>query len=112
MYKNVKRVTVFLFCLFGASQIEVRDYPDAKSSDWFKIYILGVGNGIGWANSRPNRASLYCPPGVLKPDAHAYIAILDRQILDESRKPDGLRENTPIELLLLRGLARKCPCKQ
>jgi len=116
MCKNIKQVAVFLFCLFASSQacsqIEVKDYPHAKSSEWFKTYILGVGNGISWANSRPNRASLYCPPGVLKLDADEYIAILDRQILDESKKPDGLRDNTPVELLLLRGLSRTFPCKQ
>ena len=50
MYRNLKRVTLFSFCLLASSQtwpqIEVKDYPDAKPGDWFKTYILGVGNGI------------------------------------------------------------------
>ncbi|KPK52491.1 MAG: hypothetical protein AMJ63_09310 [Myxococcales bacterium SG8_38_1] len=110
------RLTVFLVCLLVSSptlsDIKVKDYSLAKSSEWFKSYILGVGTGIRWASIRPDRLALHCPPGSFKPDADAYIAILDRQILDESRKPDGLHDDTPIELLLLRGLMRKFPCNR
>lgn len=114
--RRIERLAVFLLCLFASSQtwpdIEVKNYPDAKSSAWFKTYILGVGNGIRWASIRPDRLALHCPPGSFKPDADAYIAILDRQILDESRKPSGLNDNTPVELLLLRGLMRTFPCNK
>jgi len=116
MHRNAGRVSVFVFCLFTSPQawpqIEVGNYPDAKSSDWFKTYILGVVNGISRGSLRPDRASPYCPPGVPRLDADDYIAILDRQILNETRKPGGLRDDTPIELLLLQGLAQKFPCKK
>lgn len=114
--RRAARLTVFLVCLLVSSptlsDIKVKDYSLAKSSEWFKSYILGVGTGIRWASIRPDRLALHCPPGSFKPDADAYIAILDRQILDESRKPDGLHDDTPIELLLLRGLMRKFPCNR
>lgn len=114
--RRAARLTVFLCCLLvsspALSDIRLKDYSLAKSSEWFKSYILGVGAGIRWASIRPDRLALHCPPGSFKPDADAYIAILDRQILDESRKPDGLHDDTPIELLLLRGLMRKFPCNR
>ena len=112
--RRIERLAVLLLCLFVStqtwSQIQVKDYPDAKSSDWFKTYIRGVGIGLKFASIRPDRLALYCPPLTFTPDADDYIAILDRQIIDETRKPGGLRDDTPIELLLLRGLLRKYPC--
>lgn len=116
MYRNLKRVTLFSFCLLASSQtwpqIEVKDYPHAKSSDWFKTYIRGVGIGINVASIRPDRLALYCPPLTFTPDANEFIAILDREIIDESMKPGGLKDDTSIELLLLRGLLRKFPCNK
>lgn len=113
--RRIERLAVFLFCLFVSSQswsqIQVKDYPEAKSSDWFKTYIRGVGVGIRLATIPPiHPLAMYCPPRTFKPDADEYIAILDRQILDETKKPDGLKDDTTIELLLLRGLFRKYPC--
>jgi hypothetical protein len=113
--RRIERLAVFLLCLFVSSQtwsqIQVKDYPDAKSSNWFKTYIRGVGVGIRLASiHRSHPLAMYCPPGTFTPDADEYIAILDRQILDESRKPGGLRDDTTIELLLLRGLFQKYPC--
>jgi hypothetical protein len=113
--RRIERLAVFLLCLFVSSQtwsqIQVKDYPDAKSSNWFKTYIRGVGVGIRLASiPRGHPLAMYCPPSTFTPDADEYIAILDRQILDESRKPDGLRDETTIELLLLRGLFRTYPC--
>lgn len=113
--RRIERLAVFLLCLLVSSQtwsqIQVKDYPDAKSSNWFKTYIRGVGVGIRLASiHRSHPLAMYCPPGTFTPDADEYIAILDRQILDESRKPGGLRDDTTIELLLLRGLFQKYPC--
>jgi len=115
--RRVERLAVFLLCLFVSSQtwsqIQVKDYPDAKSSSWFKTYIRGVGVGIRLASiPRGHPLAMYCPPGTFTPDADEYIAILDRQILDETRKPEGLKDDTAIELLLLRGLFRKYPCNK
>ena len=113
--RRIGRLAVFLLFFFASShtwsQIHVKDYPDAKSSDWFKIYIRGVGVGIRLATIPPiHPLAMYCPPRTFTPDADEYIAILDRQILDESGKPGGLKDDTTIELLLLRGLFRKYPC--
>jgi len=113
--KRIELLAVFLLCLFVSSQtwsqIQVKDYPDAKSSSWFKTYIRGVGVGIRLASiPRGHPLAMYCPPRTFTPDADEYIAILDRQILDESRKAGGLKDDTTIELLLLRGLFRKYPC--
>lgn len=113
--KRIERLAVFVLCLFVSSQtwsqIQVKDYPDAKSSSWFKTYIRGVGVGIRLASiPRSHPLAMYCPPSTFTPDADEYIAILDRQILDESKKPEGLKDDTTIELLLLRGLFRKYPC--
>ena len=112
----MERLAMFLLCLFVSSQtwsqVQVKDYPHAKSSDWFKTYIRGVGIGINVASIRPDRLALYCPPLTFTPDANEFIAILDREIIDESMKPGGLKDDTPIELLLLRGLLQKFPCKK
>jgi len=113
--KHIGRLAVFLICLFVSSQawsqIQVKNYPEAKSSSWFKTYIRGVGVGIRLASiPREHPLAMYCPPGTFTPDADEYIAILDRQILDESSKPGGLKDDTTIEFLLLRGLFRKYPC--
>ena len=112
---GIEPLAVFLLCLFASSQawsqIQVKNYPEAKSSSWFKTYIRGVGVGIRLASiPRGHPLAMYCPPNTFTPDADEYIAILDRQILDESTKPDGLKDDTTIEFLLLRGLFRKYPC--
>jgi len=112
--RRIERLVGLLLCLFVSSQtwsqIELKDYPNAKSSDWFKTYIRGVGIGIKFASIESGRLALYCPPLTFTPDADDYIAILDRQIIDESVKPSGLKDDTRIELLLFRGLLRKYPC--
>ena len=113
--KRLERLVAFLVCLLVSSQawsqIAVKNYPEAKSSDWFKTYIRGVGVGIRLASiPRGHPLAMYCPPGTFTPDADEYIAILGRQILEESSKPEGLKDDTTIEFLLLRGLFLKYPC--
>ena len=82
-------VSLYLLAFAGApleAEMTVEQYKtrmktpvDAAAT---KVYIKGLGEGIGWANveARARRMPLYCPPDKLGLDVANYIDILDHEI--------------------------------
>lgn len=116
------RTLIASLCLltFGAqleAEMTVEQYKtrmktplDAAST---KVYIKGLGEGIGWANieATARRTPLYCPPGKLAIDVANYIDILDREIERFSKTSSSAEANgTWIGLLLMDGLKDTFPC--
>jgi len=104
-------VTLCIVSLADA-EISIKDYDEVKNAEWFKIYINGVGIGITWANIAVTDKGqpLYCPPKKLALGAEDYLRIVQ----DSIEKNKTLKEKMPtypIEILLLRGLIEKFPCK-
>jgi len=92
-----------------------KDYVQFNSVDResLNIYINGVGTGFSWANAmlnEPGSPKLYCQPPNLSLGTNNYVAILESQII-ELKKAGILKEDTPIELILLLGLKKTFPCK-
>jgi hypothetical protein len=78
-----------------------------------RLYIKGVGEGIGWANNEPTtgRKPFYCPPEKLAVNLENYMDILNRQIKTLSmRLTQSQLEEAWIGLLLLKGLQEAFPC--
>lgn len=61
---------VWLFCIPLRAEITVKDYQkaihssDRDKADAMRLYVMGVGSGIAWANTaaEKNNAPLYCQP--------------------------------------------------
>jgi hypothetical protein len=98
------------------ADITVKDYqsritsPDSSTVDATKIYIQGLGDGFGWANSGP-REPVYCEPPHMGLALANYLNIIDRQIAFMSRfwtreKLDG----ASVGLVLYEGLKATFPC--
>lgn len=110
MFKATLFTFMLIFC-HAASAMSVEEYRKAKSHSMsdLKSYIEGVGKGIEWSNSTlqaRGQKPLCCPPDTLLLDEEKFIRIIDRQIA-KMRNPAG---STPVELILLMGLADRYPC--
>lgn len=110
-------VTTFILVLFLAPSanagVTLKEYGSAKSTDWLRNYISGVGEGIFWANNRMRNLGmppLYCQPDKLVLTRDNYLDILERFI--QENKALNKRPESPIELLLLEGLIETFPCKK
>ena len=110
-------VLIAVMLLFGsagslcAEGIYVRNYKTEKSSDVFKVYITGVGNGYTWAsgmNAQFKQKELFCLPPDFVSDHETYIKIIDNYIA----KAPAIKEDMPIELALLYGMQRSYPCNR
>jgi hypothetical protein len=110
-----------LFCLpLSASGITVKQYQkDIHSSeriraDAMKLYVMGVGEGIAWANTaaEKNNAPLYCQPPNFSMDGNDYIDVLDKTIkmLESKTSAKELNEYS-VGALVLTGLQQSFPCQ-
>ncbi len=82
-----------------------------------KIYISGVGQGYSWYSSMligRGRKVLYCVPKKLVLNMDNYISILEEEIENFTGLPlfEDMQQEMHIELLLLCGLVRTCPCPE
>jgi len=94
----------------AVAEIPLSAYPEVKNSENFKIYIVGVGIGLSWANTRlrgRQQPQLYCAPKQSALGADDYLNILQEEI---ERGPVTIPE-APVELYLMNGLIRTFPCK-
>jgi hypothetical protein len=92
------------------AQLTVKAYDGIKKDEIVKVHINGVGRGYAWANAQlilANQQPLYCQPDKLALDIANYIGIIDREIKDTENK---YTLDTPVELILLRGLQKTFPC--
>ena len=71
----------------------------------------GVGIGFFWANAYldvKKLPELYCQPDNVALKAEDYLGILEAYI---EKYRNSYKDDTPLELLLLRGLIERYPCK-
>jgi hypothetical protein len=109
-------IIIFIGVLFLVSlanaEVQVKDYDRLKDTTWFKIYINGVGAGFERVNAYLNevkRAPLYCQPEKLTLTPEDYLNIIQDSI---RKNRDTIKLHYPIEMILLRELMEKFPCKK
>lgn len=95
----------------ASAELSVKEYQTrlaANDTDKaLQIYILGLGEGIGWANR--GIGTHYCQPAQLVLKVENYIDIIDKQIKLVNLSKKELDE-MPIGALLIAGLKRTFPC--
>jgi hypothetical protein len=111
-----RTIIIFVGVLFLVSlakaEVQVKDYDRLKDTAWFKIYMNGVGVGFERVNaylSEVKRAPLYCQPEKMTLTSEDYLNIIQDSI---RKNKDTIKFNYPIEMILLRGLMEKFPCKK
>ena len=116
----MKRTSIALVLLLAASgasaEMTVKQYladRDAVNKSAFdrlvKPYLHGVGEGLVWANAQlkaQKGTPFFCDPDEVTLTADEYLSVVD----SETKQP-YVEPEYPIELLLLKGLQRKYPCK-
>jgi len=81
---------------------------DATLVDVTKVYIKGLGEGIGWGNAEKE---FYCQPAKLALGMENFLDIIDRQIKELSTSVSAAKlDEMWIGLLLSQGLQRTFPC--
>jgi hypothetical protein len=77
-----------------------------------KLFIYGLGEGMGWANNsaREAKLSLFCPPNNLTMSENLYLDIVDRAIQTRAVIPKEKLDEMPVGVLLFKGLQETFPC--
>jgi hypothetical protein len=111
-----KTIIIFFGVLFLVSfanaEVQIKDYDRLKDTVWFKIYINGVGVGFERVNDyldQIKRSPLYCQPEKLTLTSEDYLNIIQDSI---RKNKDTIKFHYPVEMILLRGLMEKFPCKK
>jgi hypothetical protein len=112
-------ITAFFLAVAGGevrADITVKDYQAriasaaATIAATTKIYIQGLGDGFGWANTGA-KERLYCEPPHLGLALANYLHIIDQQIAFTSAFwPPAKLESTSVGLMLFEGLKATFPC--
>ena len=87
----------------------IRDRADAV-----KLYVIGVGHGISWANTDAAQKGvpLYCQPPKFGLNGDNYIDILEKTIKVFEAKATAKELNEfPVAMVLLTGLEQTFPCQ-
>lgn len=111
MKKTFRLISLILaLCAPSIYSMDVKTYMENSSSNLPILYISGVGDGYLFANasvkSERKVQSLYCQPSSLSLNGYNY-----KNILDDELKSGRYSSDTPISVVLLRGLQRTFPCK-
>ncbi len=99
----------FVPCAQG--EIRLKKYEMVKNTESFKNYINGVGIGFFWANAYldgKELPELYCQPENVALRADDYLGTLAAYI---EKYRTAYKDDTPLEMLLLRALGERYPCK-
>jgi len=94
--------------------VHTKDYEAVKNTKDFRIYITGIGEGYGWANTElesRKQKPLYCQPNKFAFTPENYFQILDEK-MKEKKRIDWSKVDTTVELVLLINLMENFPCKQ
>jgi hypothetical protein len=103
----------------GAADMSVKQYEkevhssDRNRADAIKLYVIGIGQGIAWANTaaEKNNSPLYCQPRTFSMNGTNYIDILDKMIKTfESKTTVEELNELPVAMLLV-GLQETFPCQ-
>jgi len=103
---------VVIVCLsitsVASAHLFYQDYLDRKDNVEFNVYLIGLLEGLTWANASLQYAGsprFYCPPDSLQ----TTVAVAKQAIETEAkRNPDS---KLPIGLMMLTGLKILFPCK-
>lgn len=109
-----------LWIPLGAADMSVKEYQkDVHSSDRgrldaVKLYVMGIGNGIAWANTAAEKknAPIYCQPAHFSMNGNNYVDILDKMIKNFEAKATAKELNEfPVAMLVVMGLQEAFPCQ-
>lgn len=117
MKKNIIYFTIILLItIVPATSLwadyNVTSYLKNKDNKTFQIYLNGVVNGYGWANSHlefEKRPLMFCQPQNLALSYHNYIDIIDKELKTVNYSKNSYNM-LYIENILLDGLIRTFPC--
>lgn len=114
--KVVAALLLLLTAANASAEMSVRQYladRDAVNKSAFdrlaKPYITGVGEGLLWANAQikaQKGTPFFCDPDDVTLTTADYLAIIDREAQQSYVQPEY-----PIELVMLKGLQARFPCK-
>jgi hypothetical protein len=109
----MNRLLGAVFLVVAASEaygsVTVQEFEKVAETEEFQVHIAGVAEGFGWANTvldMRKQQRLYCAPAKLALHAANHIDIIRQKIKKITYTPD-----TPVELVLLAGLAETFPCQ-
>ncbi len=116
-FMKVLLALVLWLASFNASaEMSVRQYladRDASNKAAFdrlvKPYLTGVGEGLLWANAQlkaQKGTPFFCDPDDVSLTTTDYLSLVD----SEAKQP-YVQPEYPVELLMLKGLQARFPCK-
>jgi len=110
-----------LACLPMTAEMTVKQYQkDVNSSDYqtshaAKLFVMGMGVGISWANTvaaEKKNPPLYCVPPQFSMNGDNFVDILDKMIKAAEAKMSAKELNdSPVGMLLVMGLQESFPCE-
>ncbi|MBL8539352.1 MAG: hypothetical protein JNK68_03170 [Betaproteobacteria bacterium] len=116
MRRILAALPFFLAAANASADMSVRRYladRDAANKSAFdrltKPYLTGVGEGLLWANAQikaQKGTPFFCDPDDVALTTADYLAIIDREAQQAYVQPEY-----PIELVMLKGLQARFPCK-
>lgn len=109
-------IALISFCDCALADLTIAQYIAARDSgnraayeSFISVYVAGLGEGMGWVNtrlSREHQPRIFCPPPKLALGAPNYLRILD----DEIREFPGNLTESFVGLVLMTGLIKTFPC--
>jgi hypothetical protein len=116
MKKTSLALLLWLVAANASAEMSVRQYladRDAANTAAFdrlaKPYLTGVGEGLLWANAQlkaQKNTPFFCDPDDVSLTTADYLLMVNSETKQAYVKPDY-----PVELLLLKGLQARFPCK-
>ena len=110
-YRTLLAIVLFFGLAVEGRSMTVKQFREQQGTTLVRIYLHGVGEGSGWANASlqsRDYAPLFCQPGTFVLTADNYVQLVGLYV---EKPPAPLKEDTPIELLLLEALKQAYPCK-
>lgn len=101
-----------LFVVPFSRATDLKYFEELKNDKTFKLYIMGVGQGLTVANvslESIGQSKLYCPPDNLVLQPEILLEILQRYI---EKHKNILKPDWGVEDLLLWGLKETFPCNK
>lgn len=109
-------LALLLVASSASAEMTVRQYladRDAANKSAFdrlvRPYLTGVGEGLLWANAQlkaQKSTPFFCDADDVNLTTDEFLSVVDGEAKQPYAEPEY-----PIELLMLKGLQRKFPCK-
>ncbi len=116
----ISALVLFACLRLMAADMTVKQYQkdvsssDQQRSDAAKLLVMGIGNGVAWANAAAEKkgSPLYCQPAHFAMNGNNYVEILEKMIKNFESKTTTKELNAfPAGLLLVMGLQESFPCQ-